>query len=110
MGNMKLHIPLARNKAGRRKKSLKTSSRADLGLCVLWTGETWTRLNLERKEPNRRAETEGTEGFAQCWLFIQLDQLVLGTERSICTVLEVLSSVISRCCGKSGLCAGRLSR
>lgn len=102
---MKLHIPLGRNKAGRRRKSLKITSRrvqkqGRLGpVCLL------DRRDLGTFEPGeeggeQKSKDCSTEGFAQCWLFIQLDQLVLGTECSMCTVLEVLSSVISWRCGK----------
>lgn len=114
MRNMKPHIPLARNKADRRRKSRKIASRrvqkqGRLGPVCLLDGRDLGTFEPGEDGGEQRAETEGTEGFPQCWLFRQSDQLALGTERSIYSAGGSVC-VISWRCGKSGLCAGRLSR
>lgn len=63
MGNMKLHIPLARNKAGRREKSLKTL------LGQTWVCVSCRQRDLDMFEPGEEGSLteeqrlEGTEGF-----------------------------------------------
>lgn len=90
MRKVKLHIPLARNKVGRRRvrNSVRDSLEAGqawVGLSVsLLTGEAWVYVSLERKEANKRTETEGIESLHPTLALTWLEKLALGTKQKHC--------------------------